>query len=103
MTNDLLEKRNINKTDLSNVNQTASKIELLREQLNRALVGKKDVVELVIACLIARGHLLFDDLPGLGKTTLAKALTQAIGGQFCLLYTSPSPRDRQKSRMPSSA
>ena len=75
---------------------TAEKLAPLRSQLNKVLVGKADVVELVIVCLISKGHLLFDDLPGLGKTTLAKALT-------CLLYTSPSPRDRQKSRMPSSA
>ena len=58
MTTNIRENQNFNKTDLTNVNQSASKIELLREQLNRALVGKKDVVELVIACLIARGHLL---------------------------------------------
>lgn len=89
MTTDVRENQNINKTDLTNVNQSASKIELLREQLNRALVGKKDVVELVIACLIARGHLLFDDLPGLGKTTLAKALTQAIGGRFARIQCTP--------------
>ena len=44
--------------------QTVSKIDALREQLNKSLVGKQDVIELVIACLIARGHLLFDDLQG---------------------------------------
>ncbi len=62
--------------------QTTSKIDALREQLNKSLVGKQDVIELVIACLIARGHLLFDDLPGLGKTTLAKALGKSGGGMF---------------------
>ena len=59
-----------------------SSIDRIRNQLNRALVGKEDVIEMVIACLLAKGHLLFDDLPGLGKTTLAKALAAAIGGQF---------------------
>ena len=64
-------------------------IDSLRTQLNEALVGKQDVVEMVIACLIARGHLLFDDLPGLGKTTLAKALAQTICGSFTRVQCTP--------------
>ena len=71
------------------MNQTNSKIDALRTQLNGALVGKPDVIELVIACLIAKGHLLFDDLPGLGKTTLAKALAQTIGGDFSRIQCTP--------------
>jgi len=69
--------------------QTTSKIDALREQLNKSLVGKRDVIELVIACLIARGHLLFDDLPGLGKTTLAKALAKTVGGMFSRIQCTP--------------
>src|SRR5262249_14593875 len=57
-------------------------IDRIRAALNRALRGKADVVEHVLACLLARGHLLVEDLPGLGKTTLAKALAQALGGKF---------------------
>ena len=64
-------------------------IDALRSQLNQALVGKQDVVEMVIACLISKGHLLFDDLPGLGKTTLSKALTQTIGGRFSRVQCTP--------------
>ena len=44
--------------------QTNEKLSQLRERLNEALVGKADVVEMVIACILAKGHLLFDDLPG---------------------------------------
>ena len=65
------------------------KIDALRKRLNTALVGKADVVELVIACVLARGHLLFDDLPGLGKTTLAKALAESIGGKFARVQCTP--------------
>jgi len=65
------------------------KIDPLRKRLNAALVGKQEVVEMVIACVLARGHLLFDDLPGLGKTTLAKALTSAIGGTFSRVQCTP--------------
>ena len=80
-------------------------LDVLRLRLNSALVGKSEVIEMVMACVLAQGHLLFDDLPGLGKTTLAKALASSIGGKYsrCLLYTSPSPRDATLSRMPSSA
>lgn len=76
---------------IQDVNNTVAnqKIEPLRERLNSSLVGKEDVVEMVIACVLARGHLLFDDLPGLGKTTLAKALTSAIGGTFSRVQCTP--------------
>ena len=67
--------------------QTA--IDGLRRSLNRALIGKDDVVEMVLACLLARGHLLFDDLPGLGKTTLSKAVAQAVGGHFARVQCTP--------------
>lgn len=68
---------------------THSSVDALRKRLNEALVGKADVVELVIACVLAQGHLLFDDLPGLGKTTLAKALSASIGGQFARIQCTP--------------
>jgi len=64
-------------------------IEHLRRNLNSTLLGKQDVVDLVIACLLARGHLLFDDLPGLGKTTLAKALSHSIGGKLARIQCTP--------------
>ena len=71
------------------IQATDSKIEALRDRLNATLVGKSDVVEMVIACILARGHLLFDDLPGLGKTTLAKALAQSVGGKFSRVQCTP--------------
>lgn len=61
----------------------------LRLRLNAALVGKSDVIEMVITCVLAQGHLLFDDLPGLGKTTLAKALASSIGGDFARVQCTP--------------
>lgn len=64
-------------------------IDQLRTHLNATLLGKEGVVELVIACLLSQGHLLFDDLPGLGKTTLAKALATSIGGRFSRVQCTP--------------
>ena len=57
--------------------------------LNQALRGKPEVIEYVLACLLARGHLLLEDLPGLGKTTLAKALARALGGSFARVQCTP--------------
>ncbi len=61
----------------------------LQQHLNTALRGKSDVVEMVIVCLLANGHLLLEDKPGLGKTTLAKALAEGIGGRFSRVQCTP--------------
>ena len=52
--------------------------ELLREA-NRVVLGKEREVRQAVACLVARGHLLIEDLPGVGKTTLAHALARLLG------------------------
>ena len=64
-------------------------IDKIRSRLNEALKGKKDVVDLVLVCLISQGHLLLEDKPGLGKTTLAKSLASAIGGVFARAQCTP--------------
>ena len=65
------------------------KIEQIRIQLEDALKGKHNVVQQVLVCLLARGHLLLEDRPGLGKTTLAKALASSVGGRFSRLQCTP--------------
>src|ERR1043166_7896148 len=69
--------------------RSASPLNSLRTALGRALRGKPEVIEHVLACLLARGNLLLEDLPGLGKTTLAKALASAIGGTFARVQCTP--------------
>ena len=61
----------------------------LRTKLNGVLLGKEDRIELVLACLISGGHLLLDDLPGLGKTTLAKAIASSFGARFARVQCTP--------------
>ncbi len=69
--------------------QFQSVIDGLRDSLNQSLRGKQDVIELVLAALLAPWHILFEDLPGLGKTTLAKALAHAVGGRFARVQCTP--------------
>ena len=65
------------------------RIETVRERLNDVLKGKQEIVHFVLVCLLARGHLLLEDRPGLGKTTLAKALAKAVGGRFARIQCTP--------------
>ena len=51
-------------------------------QLNRVILGKDHQIRLCLACLLARGHLLIEDIPGVGKTTLAHALARSLGLSF---------------------
>ncbi len=64
-------------------------IQRLRTRLNEVLIGKSDKIELVLACLLAQGHLLLDDMPGTGKTTLAKAVAQSFGARFARIQCTP--------------
>ena len=57
-------------------------IQKLREAVEGALEGKQAAVELALVALLARGHLLIEDVPGVGKTTLARALAKAVGGEL---------------------
>ena len=57
-------------------------IRRLEDSVGRALVGKPEVVRLAVIGLVARGHLLIEDVPGVGKTTLAAALARSIGASF---------------------
>ncbi len=82
-------KKMIDTSSTADISTVGPKLSSLRKQLNEVLIGKSDVVEMIITCLIANGHLLFDDLPGLGKTTVAKALAQSMGGRFSRVQCTP--------------
>jgi len=60
-------------------NDPAAVVEPVLDALGRVIVGKPQQLRLAVACLLARGHLLIEDLPGVGKTTLAHALARVLG------------------------
>ncbi len=60
----------------------AASLAAVAERIDTILLGKPQAVRLSLACLIARGHLLLEDLPGMGKTVLAHALAKALGLAF---------------------
>ncbi|MBI1757242.1 MAG: MoxR family ATPase [Fimbriimonas ginsengisoli] len=58
-------------------------------EVERAIVGKTDTVADAVLALLCNGHLLIEDVPGVGKTTLAKALARSIGGDFRRIQFTP--------------
>ncbi|MDB4810063.1 MoxR family ATPase [bacterium] len=64
-------------------------VSTLRNYLSIVLLGKEKQIDLAIACLLSRGHLLLDDLPGTGKTTLAKAIADGIQGRLARVQCTP--------------
>src|SRR2546423_631415 len=63
--------------------------ERLRRNVERVLVGKRAAIELAIVALLCEGHLLIEDVPGIGKTTLARSMARSIGGTFRRLQCTP--------------
>jgi len=64
-------------------------VQRVREEIGRAIVGQKTVVEQVLACCLAGGHVLLEGVPGLGKTLLVKALAKTFAGEFSRIQFTP--------------
>jgi MoxR-like ATPase len=60
----------------------AGVLHAIEENVSRAVRGKPEAIRLALVTLLARGHLLVEDVPGVGKTTLARALAKSLGGTF---------------------
>ena len=72
--------------DANGVQNMADKI---RHSVQRVIVGKDDVIDLAIIALLCKGHVLVEDVPGIGKTTMAKALAQSLGCTFNRIQFTP--------------
>jgi MoxR-like ATPase len=71
------------------IHELAAKI---RDNIQQVIVGKTEVINLVIAALLSEGHILLEDVPGTGKTTLAKALSTSLGCKFQRIQFTPDLR-----------
>ena len=64
------------------ISEVSEKIERLCENIGRVIHGKDEVIRQVVVCLLAKGHMLIEDVPGIGKTTLANTLARSINCAF---------------------
>jgi MoxR-like ATPase len=63
--------------------------ERVRANIGRVIVGKQDVIDLVLVAMLSDGHILFEDVPGIGKTTLAKSIARSVGCSFRRIQFTP--------------
>ena len=64
-------------------------VQKIVENIERVIVGKREVIELLSIALICRGHVLIEDVPGVGKTTLAGALEKSVSGRLKRIQFTP--------------
>ena len=72
--------------DIQPIQQLANAV---RENVARVIVGKEEIVDLLLVALLCEGHVLLEDVPGIGKTTLAKTLARSLGGSFQRIQFTP--------------
>ena len=65
------------------------KIDMLKENIQKVIIGKESTIELLLTALLAKGHVLLEDLPGTGKTKFAKSMAMSIGGEFSRIQFTP--------------
>ncbi len=66
-----------------------NKIEAIRNEVRKAIVGKDEVIDRTLTAILAGGHILLDDIPGVGKTTMAVAFSKAMGLEFNRVQFTP--------------
>src|SRR5512136_2489529 len=74
---------------MTNISQVQRAAQAIRQNIEKVIVGKKSVVELLTVALLAPGHVLIEDVPGLAKTMLAKSLARSLGCAFQRVQFTP--------------
>jgi MoxR-like ATPase len=74
---------------LENLDETRLKVQQIIENIQNVIIGKNSAVELAVVTLICQGHALIEDVPGVGKTMLARSLSKSIGCEFSRIQFTP--------------
>ena len=69
--------------------QAVNVLQAIKSEVKKVLIGQHDVLEQVLVCLIARGHVLIEGVPGLGKTLLVRSLAKCFDGEFSRIQFTP--------------
>ena len=76
-------------TSSQRTQQIADTAKAIRENIQLAIIGKDDVIEFTLAALFSAGHILVEDVPGIGKTTLARSLAYSLDCEFRRIQFTP--------------
>ncbi len=76
-------------TQTDEIRQVQEAARAVRQNASRVIVGKEEVIDLLMVALLCEGHVLFEDVPGIGKTTLAKTLAKSLGCTFQRIQFTP--------------
>ncbi len=79
----------INESLATSLRRAQQAAEAIRTNIARVLIGKLDVIDLLLVALLSDGHVLIEDVPGMGKTMLAKALARSLGASFQRVQGTP--------------
>ncbi len=76
-------------TQADEIRQVQEAARSIRQNISRVIIGKEEVIDLLMVALLCEGHVLFEDVPGIGKTTLAKSLAKSLGCSFQRIQFTP--------------
>src|SRR5579883_2280941 len=76
-------------TNSEEIRQVQEAAGAVRQSVSRVIVGKEEIIDLLMVALLCEGHVLFEDVPGIGKTTLAKSLARSLGCSFQRIQFTP--------------